>query len=378
MFTNRLSLADDANVFDNALKPMVWHNGKLVSAEYKMQVGLCQGALAGNRACITAILRYAQGQADAQPRFRDYDFTGERRYNPRERRATTAMLLLAIASRAAAGEPVRLEPWVRDLALRQEGAAVFGDHDIDLLNDHVRDRASPEPADFHLPLVVTPARPGSAATQFVKGKKSPNPKGRPKKHKPVLPYSGYFEEVCEVHVPGKKKKRRVTRLQYVLHLLDIKALKGDPGLIAFLASKQMQQQLKEHMQLTKRNKFSGVPPWGDEYDEDCIAGNPFEQMLRKFRITNRRTKTRVLLEPWVVEGALARFGERQLTLAEQGEVLRSTSKPASVAWPEWWEIRNHDAAKPHLAVKPRARRKKKPPYNYKGYYDYTDKIDLIG
>jgi hypothetical protein len=115
---------------------------------------------------------------------------------------------------------------------------------------------------------------------------------------------------------------------------------------ARLAGNNMQVRLAQHKH-RQRQKDEDL---GYDFDQDLPPrhmSDPFVQMLRKFRIANRRTRSRVLLEAWVVEAALARFGERRLTLAEQAEVLRSTSKPATVAWPEWWEIRSHAEAKPY-------------------------------
>ena len=44
-----------------------------------------------------------------------------------------------------------------------------------------------------------------------------------------------------------------------------------------------------------------------------------------------------MIEPWLVDAALARLGERQLTLEEQAEVWFSTRTPHKVSWPDWWE-----------------------------------------
>jgi hypothetical protein len=46
----------------------------------------------------------------------------------------------------------------------------------------------------------------------------------------------------------------------------------------------------------------------------------------------------VLLEPWLVEAALARLGERRLTPEEQETVVQATRTPHKVKWPQWWEI----------------------------------------
>ena len=51
-----------------------------------------------------------------------------------------------------------------------------------------------------------------------------------------------------------------------------------------------------------------------------------------------RKSARTLLEPWLVEAALARLGERRLSLDEQRTILRATRQPHKVRWPEWWTI----------------------------------------
>jgi hypothetical protein len=48
-----------------------------------------------------------------------------------------------------------------------------------------------------------------------------------------------------------------------------------------------------------------------------------------------RETTRIALEPWLVEAALARLG-RTLSPAEQRTVINATRTPHKVRWPEWW------------------------------------------
>lgn len=52
-------------------------------------------------------------------------------------------------------------------------------------------------------------------------------------------------------------------------------------------------------------------------------------------LASARARTRLLLEPFLVEAALARL-ERPLCLDEQKVVLRAVSDPKKVNWPEWW------------------------------------------
>ena len=49
---------------------------------------------------------------------------------------------------------------------------------------------------------------------------------------------------------------------------------------------------------------------------------------------------RMVLEPWLVEEALARLGDRRLSLDEQAKVVRVVRTPSKVRWPDWWEIRS--------------------------------------
>ncbi|QIG46810.1 hypothetical protein G5V57_03030 [Nordella sp. HKS 07] len=49
-----------------------------------------------------------------------------------------------------------------------------------------------------------------------------------------------------------------------------------------------------------------------------------------------RDTASILLEPWLIEAALARLGERHLTSDEQRIILRATRLPHKVKWPEWW------------------------------------------
>jgi hypothetical protein len=45
------------------------------------------------------------------------------------------------------------------------------------------------------------------------------------------------------------------------------------------------------------------------------------------------------LEPWLVQAALARLGERRLSREEQATILAATRTPRKVTWPDWWEVR---------------------------------------
>ena len=55
------------------------------------------------------------------------------------------------------------------------------------------------------------------------------------------------------------------------------------------------------------------------------------------KLDRYRDTAKMMLEPWLVEMALARLGDRRLTIEQQKEVVRATRTPWKVRWPEWWE-----------------------------------------
>jgi hypothetical protein len=48
-----------------------------------------------------------------------------------------------------------------------------------------------------------------------------------------------------------------------------------------------------------------------------------------------RETARIVLEPWLVEAALARLSQ-PLSPADQRIVVKATRTPRKVRWPEWW------------------------------------------
>ena len=51
-----------------------------------------------------------------------------------------------------------------------------------------------------------------------------------------------------------------------------------------------------------------------------------------------RPTARMALEPWLVQRALDRLGDRRLSPQEQATVMRATRMPHKVKWPKWWEV----------------------------------------
>ena len=45
----------------------------------------------------------------------------------------------------------------------------------------------------------------------------------------------------------------------------------------------------------------------------------------------------IKLEPWLVQRALDRLGDRRLNIEQQMTVVAATRTPGKVRWPDWWE-----------------------------------------
>jgi hypothetical protein len=46
----------------------------------------------------------------------------------------------------------------------------------------------------------------------------------------------------------------------------------------------------------------------------------------------------IKLEPWLVQHALGRLGDRRLNETQQATVVAATRTPKKVRWPDWWGI----------------------------------------
>jgi D-alanyl-D-alanine dipeptidase len=71
----------------------------------------------------------------------------------------------------------------------------------------------------------------------------------------------------------------------------------------------------------------------------AVAPGSVTSALEPLRMARKldpyRETSRIALEPWLVEAALARVG-RTLSPADQRLVIEATRTPHKVRWPEWW------------------------------------------
>ena len=61
--------------------------------------------------------------------------------------------------------------------------------------------------------------------------------------------------------------------------------------------------------------------------------------IARLKYPTDKNRVRRLPNPWIVQKALARHGDRKLTREEQREVWDATRTPNKVQWPKWWNLK---------------------------------------
>jgi len=169
-----------------------------------------------------------------------------------------------------------------------------------------------------------------AVTLFKKGE-SGNPRGRPKNRHRSVPYNAVLGQIVTIREDGQE--RRVTAAEAFLLQLTQKDLAGDSA-----AARDSLDAIE--------NACSARG--GDRQDIDTIIlssiSSGADAILEPLGLAKKKYPTdakrvRWELNPWIVEAALERLGEKQLTVLEQQEVWNATRIPHKVAWPAWWVVK---------------------------------------
>lgn len=167
------------------------------------------------------------------------------------------------------------------------------------------------------------------STQFKKGQ-SGNPKGRPKNRHRDIPHDAVLGQMVTIREDGRE--RRVTAAEAFLLQLTQKGLVGDSA-----AARPLLDAI-EAARSRRGDDFSGpskIVFTVVRSAPDAIA-EPLGIARRKYPTDEERMRWE--LNPWIVDAALERMGDRRLTIEEQRVVLANTRTPDKVNWPDWWEV----------------------------------------
>jgi hypothetical protein len=168
------------------------------------------------------------------------------------------------------------------------------------------------------------------ATRFQKGR-SGNPRGRPRNRRRDIPYDTLLGQMVTVREDGRE--RRVTAAEAFILQLTKKGLEGDS------ASARSSLAAIENARASRRSMGGDMPVVRicfRTFGLCCVVEDLGMGLLVH---PTDKDRVRLMLKPWIVEGALARLGSRRLSVEEQQTIVESTRSPEKVAWPAWWAVR---------------------------------------
>jgi hypothetical protein len=168
-----------------------------------------------------------------------------------------------------------------------------------------------------------------ASTRFAKGR-SGNPRGRPKNRRREVPYDTVLGQMVTIREEGRE--RRVTAAEAFILQLTRKGLQGDSAAA------------RSSLAAIETARASRGPQERAEVLRIRIVIYGIGSVLQTLGLGVKlhpldKQRVRWELQPWIVQAALDRLGERVLTSDEQREVWSVTRGRDKVVWPEWWTYR---------------------------------------
>jgi hypothetical protein len=167
------------------------------------------------------------------------------------------------------------------------------------------------------------------STRFQKSK-SGNPKGRPRGSRRKAPFEAVLGQKVTVIENGVARK--VSASEAFLMQITRKGLEGDNQAARLTLAAIEDDRAR---QLTNEPGISVMTIV-------LVGVGSVDTALTRLKMAKKydpyRETAKIKLEPWLVQAALERLGDRRLTVDEQREVYASTKTPHRVTWPGWWSI----------------------------------------
>ena len=163
-------------------------------------------------------------------------------------------------------------------------------------------------------------------TRFAKGR-SGNPAGRPRGRHRETPYETVLGQMVTIREDGSE--RRVTAAEAFLLQLTKRGLEGDSA--AARASLAVIEQAAQRHGIGQ----SQVSAITINFVEPGSVTSAMEPLRMARKLDPYRKTVRIVLEPWLVEAALARL-PHTLSPADQRIIVEATRTPHKVRWPKWW------------------------------------------
>lgn len=165
------------------------------------------------------------------------------------------------------------------------------------------------------------------ASRFKPGQTG-NPKGRPRRKRAISPYEKILGQMVGLRENGVERRMRADAA-FLLHIVT-KGLAGDGVMArAALGALKKTKDCAPSAERTRQIVFSTCADPGDL--RHAVRALQIAVMLDPYR-----PSARLVLETWIIEEALARLGDKQLTFEQQQVVVSAARAPHKVRWPEWW------------------------------------------
>ena len=169
------------------------------------------------------------------------------------------------------------------------------------------------------------------ATRFKKGQRA-NPKGRPRNRHLEPPYEAVLGQMVTIREEGKE--RQVTAAEaFILHMTK-QGLEGDGA-----AGRAAMTEIGKARQARTDRDGLGPPTIIIGSVRPGSVNKALEPLRMARKLDRYRKSARMALEPWIVEAALERLGDKRLSRPEQTKVVSAIRTPHKVNWPDWWEVR---------------------------------------